>query len=123
MKESHSFQNDVHDVYGNDITGKPSRDIQDNVCSFLIAMAREKASDSQMKILKENYGRRNKACVDKVIEIYKDLDILGEYYKLEKEYLEKTSEKIRNIPDEFTRSLIEKLAYVQSFGVIGVPPY
>ncbi|XP_044746888.1 farnesyl pyrophosphate synthase 1-like [Coccinella septempunctata] len=118
----YSAQNDVLDVYGQHITGKNSTDIQDNNCTYLIAMALEKASGTQKKILKENYGKKDQKCVDKVKEIYDELDLIGEYYKLEEKYLEKASEEIRKIPDEFTRSLIEKLAYVQSFGLIGVNP-
>ncbi|XP_045460109.1 farnesyl pyrophosphate synthase 1-like [Harmonia axyridis] len=118
-----AFQNDLLDIYGEDEGGKSSRDIQENRGTYLIAVARQKANYSQMKILKNCYGKQDQKSIDTVRGIYDELDVLGEYYKLEEKYLEKASEEIRNIKDEFCRSLIEQLAYFQSFGVIGVPPH
>ncbi|XP_045483525.1 farnesyl pyrophosphate synthase 1-like isoform X1 [Harmonia axyridis] len=116
-------QNDLLDIYGEDLAGKSGKDIGDNRITYLIAMAQRKASDSQMKRLRNNYGKRDPECIAAVKEIYDELDILGEYYKQEEEYLEKVSEEIQKIPHGFSRTLIEKIAYVQSFGLIGVPPF
>ncbi|XP_044747455.1 farnesyl pyrophosphate synthase-like [Coccinella septempunctata] len=118
-----SIQNDIADCYGNDVTGKSCVDIQDKRCSFPIVTALQKANPVQRKILEDCYGFKDEQKIEKVKEVYEELDILNEYYKTEELHLQKISEEIEKIPDEFTRSLMWKIAYVNSFGQLGEPPY
>ncbi|ONK68533.1 uncharacterized protein A4U43_C05F12930 [Asparagus officinalis] len=50
-------------------------DIEDFKCSWLIVQALERANENQMKLLSENYGKSDPACVTKVKAVYNDLNL------------------------------------------------
>ncbi|XP_025013789.1 farnesyl pyrophosphate synthase isoform X2 [Ricinus communis] len=71
-----SVQDDYQDCFGDPkITGKVGTDIEDCKCSWFIVKALELADENQKKVLYENYGKADPACVAKVKEIYEVLDL------------------------------------------------
>lgn len=83
----------------------------------------QKANPTQRKVLEECYGHKDEQKVKRVLEIFEEIDILNEYYKIEEEYVHRIHDEVEKIPDEFTRSLMRKLAYAHTFGQVGEPPY
>ncbi|CAL1384786.1 unnamed protein product [Linum trigynum] len=86
------IQNDYLDCYGDPkVTGKVGTDIEDRKCSWLVVKALELANEEQKKLLQENYGQQDPACVAKVKELYDLLDLQSVYSMYEKETYEKLS--------------------------------
>ncbi|GAB2216002.1 hypothetical protein Droror1_Dr00023769 [Drosera rotundifolia] len=50
-------------------------DIEDFKCSWLVVKALEISNDEQKKLLYDNYGKDDAACVAKVKELYKELNL------------------------------------------------
>ncbi|KAL2894489.1 Farnesyl pyrophosphate synthase 2 [Bienertia sinuspersici] len=50
-------------------------DIEDSKCTWLVVKALEFCNDEQKKVLYENYGKDDLACVAKVKELYNVIDI------------------------------------------------
>lgn len=106
------LQDDFLDCFGDPVTiGKIGTDIQDNKCSWLINQALARASPEQMavlevskltfnwnNILKENYGRNDPAKVDKVKQIYKELDL----EKVYRDYEQSSFAEIQHMIDDVT---------------------
>ncbi|KAL3287254.1 hypothetical protein HHI36_001731 [Cryptolaemus montrouzieri] len=111
------------DCYGEKEGKKPGTDNQENRRIYLIAMALNKASPPQRKILEESYGRRDEEMIQKVKDIYNELDIIGEFYKMEDIIHDQILNEIKKIPEEFARLLMGKWAYVFTYGKIGTPSY
>ncbi|KAK9872494.1 hypothetical protein WA026_017960 [Henosepilachna vigintioctopunctata] len=117
----YTMQNDILDCYGEEFGAKPGTDIQERRCTVLILAALRKASPGQRKLLDECYGVKDDEKIRKVKQIYEELDVLGECYKLEKKLYDRIRTDMKNIPDDFTRSIMENLSYVYTFGEIGKP--
>ncbi|PKA61464.1 Farnesyl pyrophosphate synthase 1 [Apostasia shenzhenica] len=67
---------DYLDCFGDpEFIGKIGTDIEDFKCSWLVVKALEIANENQMKILSENYGKSDPACVAKIKALYKDLNL------------------------------------------------
>lgn len=76
--EYFQIQDDYLDCYGEpEVIGKIGTDIQDNKCSWLVIQALEKTKDSpeQRQILMENYGKGEAEKVEKVKQLYRDLNL------------------------------------------------
>ncbi|KAK4337069.1 hypothetical protein RND71_043699 [Anisodus tanguticus] len=70
------IQDDYLDAFGDPkVIGKIGTDIQDGKCCWPIVMSLKLATNDQKEILYENYGIDNEDCVQKVKEIYKELNI------------------------------------------------
>ncbi|KAK9872496.1 hypothetical protein WA026_017962 [Henosepilachna vigintioctopunctata] len=115
----YTAQNDMLDCYGEEFGAKPGNDIQENRCTALIVLALRKASPKQRKQLEECYGVDDELKINTVKEIYEELDIVGEYHKFEADIHNKIAKEIEEIPDKLTLLLMEKLAYIYTFGRIG----
>ncbi|KAL4340663.1 hypothetical protein GQ457_08G007860 [Hibiscus cannabinus] len=91
----HQVQDDFLDCFGDpEVTGKIRTDIEDFKCSWLVVKALERADDNQKKLLYENYGKADRACIAKVKELYKTLDIQGAFAEFERENYEKITKQV-----------------------------
>ena len=64
LGEYFQVQDDYLDCYGApEVIGKIGTDILDNKCSWNINVALANATPEQRKVLDENYGRKDKACL------------------------------------------------------------
>jgi len=76
----YQIQDDFIDVFGTEaVSGKKGTDIQDGKCCWPIIRALEKASPEQKKILKENFGKPNNVCVEKVKAVMEAVGIREDY--------------------------------------------
>ena len=103
-------QDDWIDLYGSSAkTGKIGTDIPDGKCTWLFGKAMELANDQQKRELKENVGHEDKEKINKVIQIYKDLNV--EKYCLEhqdSEY-EKLKKMLNDVDPRVPKGLKEFL--------------
>ncbi|XP_054165527.1 uncharacterized protein LOC128963085 [Oppia nitens] len=86
LKIGHMFQvqDDYLDCYGDSaIIGKIGTDIEEGKCCWPIIKAFEVSNEKQMATIKENYGIKDGDCVQKVKEIYNELNIKDLYHKEE----------------------------------------
>ncbi|RKP24116.1 farnesyl pyrophosphate synthase [Syncephalis pseudoplumigaleata] len=83
-------QDDYLDCFGDpEVIGKIGTDIEDNKCSWLIVQALDRASAEQRQVLHAHYGRRSAEDVEKIKQIYCDLDLSAVYHAYEeKSYAE-----------------------------------
>lgn len=78
------IQDDYLDLYGDPlVTGKIGTDIQEGKCSWLIIMALELADETQMEILKANYGKNDLESVYRVKEVFNQLRLKQWFFNLE----------------------------------------
>ncbi|KAM5129487.1 farnesyl pyrophosphate synthase-like [Mantella aurantiaca] len=84
--EFFQIQDDYLDCYGDPgVMGKIGTDIQDNKCGWLVVEALKRVSPEQRKILEENYGREQAERVQRVKELYEELNMKEVYRQYEEE--------------------------------------
>lgn len=80
------IQDDYLDCYGDpEVVGKIGTDIQENKCSWLVIQALKKASASQREILENNYADKDPSKVQKVKDLYIELQLKALYHEFEEE--------------------------------------
>jgi farnesyl diphosphate synthase len=86
MGEYFQIQDDFLDCYGDPkVIGKVGTDIQDNKCSWLVIQALKRCTLKQRKVLEKNYGQQDLAKVNKVKELYNELNLATVFKKYEDE--------------------------------------
>lgn len=86
MGEFFQIQDDYLDCYGDPkVIGKIGTDIQDNKCGWLIIQALSRANPDQLKVLHDNYARKDEINVQWVKAVYLELDIAKVYHDYEDE--------------------------------------
>lgn len=77
-------QDDFLDCYGTfEQIGKVGTDIMDNKCGWLVVQALELGTPEQIKLLEDNYARKDKECEARVKALYVDLGLDAHYKKFE----------------------------------------
>ncbi|KAL4449400.1 hypothetical protein ABPG77_007044 [Micractinium sp. CCAP 211/92] len=113
MGQYFQIQDDFLDCFGDpEVIGKIGTDIQDNKCSWLVVQALQRASDEQKKAIEENYGKDEEAAVQKVKEVYRQLDLEGVFRRYEQESYEglvKTIEGQDLLPQGVFTMLLKKI--------------
>ncbi|KAE8654163.1 Farnesyl pyrophosphate synthase 1 [Hibiscus syriacus] len=101
-------QDDFLDCFGDpEVIGKVGTDIEDFKCSWLVVKALERADEEQKKLLYENYGKADPACVAKVKELYQTLDIQGAFAEYESKSYEKITKKIECHPSKAVQAVLK----------------
>lgn len=78
-------QDDFLDCFGDpEFIGKIGTDIEDFKCSWLVVQALEKATDDQLSILSESYGKSDPTHVVRVKTLYKDLNLQEVFLEYER---------------------------------------
>ncbi|XP_073493372.1 farnesyl pyrophosphate synthase-like isoform X1 [Phyllobates terribilis] len=86
MGEFFQIQDDYLDCYGDpSITGKIGTDIQDNKCGWLVVEALKRVTPEQRDVLQENYGQDDTEKVQRVKQLYEELDLSGVYMRYEED--------------------------------------
>ncbi|XWS27691.1 hypothetical protein CRYUN_Cryun25bG0002900 [Craigia yunnanensis] len=102
------IQDDFLDCFGDpEVIGKVGTDIEDFKCSWLVVKALERANEDQKKLLYENYGKADQACVAKVKELYKTLDIQGAFAEYESKSYEKIIKQIEAHPSKAVQAVLK----------------
>lgn len=109
-------QDDYLDSFGNPKTmGKPSSDIAQNKCSWLVVKAYELGNEEQKQILKDNYGlgKESTATNEKrVKDVYIQLKVDEEYKTFEESTYQSILTKIANLSDKLPTSIFSETAEV-----------
>uniref|UniRef100_A0A8R1HL75 Farnesyl pyrophosphate synthase n=1 Tax=Caenorhabditis japonica TaxID=281687 RepID=A0A8R1HL75_CAEJA len=97
-------QDDFLDVYGDPIvTGKIGTDIQDGKCTWLAVRALQKMQNTQSPALYEEFksvfGSTEPEKVDRVKEIYEQLELSHEFRRFEQHFSEEIKKSVSEIPD------------------------
>ncbi|XP_077112456.1 farnesyl pyrophosphate synthase-like isoform X2 [Ranitomeya variabilis] len=86
LGEFFQIQDDYLDCYGDpSITGKIGTDIQDNKCSWLVMEALKRVTPKQRDVLQENYGQDDTEKVQRVKQLYEELDLSEVYTQYEED--------------------------------------
>ncbi|VAH21769.1 unnamed protein product [Triticum turgidum subsp. durum] len=93
------------DCYGDpEFIGKIGTDIEDYKCSWLVVQALERADESQKSI---NYGKKDPACVAKVKDLYKELN-LESYKKLIADIEAQPSDAVQKVLKSFLHKIYKR---------------
>ncbi|EFN59689.1 hypothetical protein CHLNCDRAFT_33543 [Chlorella variabilis] len=107
------IQDDYLDCFGDpEVIGKIGTDIQDNKCSWLVVQALTRASEEQKAAIEESYGKDEEAAVQRVKEVYRQLDLEGLFKKYEQDshdQLVKTIEGQDLLPQGVFTMLLKKI--------------
>ncbi|CAH1169120.1 unnamed protein product [Phyllotreta striolata] len=107
------IQNDYQEVFlPTSENKKDRRDIQQGTNTWCLAKALELASESQMKVLKENYGKNDDESAMKIEEIYRDLKLDEIYLKIEEEYFEKVNKRLDILPNILPKSFFWNMMHI-----------
>ncbi|XP_041379787.1 farnesyl pyrophosphate synthase-like [Gigantopelta aegis] len=97
MGEFFQIQDDYLDCFGEpSITGKGGSDIEQSKCTWLIVQALDHVNDQQKDILKANYGKSDPVCVQKVKELYNELNLKELYHQYEESSYKQLMSLIEN---------------------------
>lgn len=100
------IQDDYLDCFGDpEVIGKIGTDIQENKCSWLVIQALKRVNPEQRAVLQNNYGCDDQMKVQKVKELYKQLDLQAVY----KEYEENSFNSLMNLIDKKCDDLPKKV--------------
>ncbi|KAI5674655.1 hypothetical protein M9H77_15019 [Catharanthus roseus] len=101
-------QDDYLDCFGDpSVIGKIGTDIQDFKCSWVVVKALELSNEDQKKLLYENYGKEDPACVAKVKELYHDLKIKDIFLEYESKSYQKLIKDIEAHPSAPVQSVLK----------------
>ncbi|KAK2640015.1 hypothetical protein Ddye_027810 [Dipteronia dyeriana] len=101
-------QDDYLDCFGApEVIGKVGTDIEDFKCSWLVVKALECCNEEQKKLLYENYGKADPACVAKVKELYNALDLQGVFTQFESKSYEKLIKSIESHPSKAVQAVLK----------------
>nr|XP_060614130.1 farnesyl pyrophosphate synthase [Anolis sagrei ordinatus] len=84
MGEFFQIQDDFLDCFGDPaVTGKVGTDIEDNKCSWLVVQCLKRVSAEQKQVLEANYGQKDPEKVERVKQLYEELDLKTVYQNYE----------------------------------------
>lgn len=101
-------QDDYLDCFADpEVLGKIGTDIQDFKCSWLVVKALEHCNEEQKKLLHENYGKNDAACIAKVKALYNDLKLEDVYLEYEKNKYEGLINSIESQPNKAVQAVLK----------------
>lgn len=107
------IQDDYLDVYGDpEVIGKVGTDIQDAKCSWLVVQALKHATSEQRDRIKTNYGKDDTGCIEKVKQVFNELDLTARFKAFEEESYKLLSAEIEQttvVPKEAFTGLLAKI--------------
>ncbi|XP_063296160.1 farnesyl pyrophosphate synthase isoform X1 [Pelobates fuscus] len=106
MGEFFQIQDDYLDCFGDpSVTGKIGTDIQDNKCGWLVVNALRRVTPDQRKILEENYGQHDMEKVQRVKQLYEELDMPSVY----KQYEEDSYQRLQLLISQHANGLSKEI--------------
>lgn len=106
------IQDDYLDCFGDpEVMGKIGTDIEDFKCSWLFVQALERIDEKRKDILFENYGKSDAACVAKVKDLYKELNLESVFSEYETEIYEKMISDIDTQPNEALQAVLKSFLH------------
>ncbi|CAJ0954799.1 unnamed protein product [Ranitomeya imitator] len=112
MGEFFQIQDDYLDCYGDpSITGKIGTDIQDNKCGWLVVEALKRVTPEQRDVLQENYGQDDTEKVERVKQLYEELDLSEVYMKYEEDSYQRLQTLISQHANGLSKEIFLGLAH------------
>ncbi|KAG2600110.1 farnesyl pyrophosphate synthase-like isoform X2 [Panicum virgatum] len=103
---------DYLDCFGDPVfIGKIGTDIEEYKCSWLVVQALKHADVNQTSILFENYGKSDPACVAKVKDLYKELNLELVFREYERELYIKLIANIKAQPNKAVQTLLKSFLH------------
>ncbi|XP_050550687.1 uncharacterized protein LOC118266240 isoform X2 [Spodoptera frugiperda] len=100
-------QDDYLDVYGTEtITGKNGRDIQEGKCTWFSVTALQRCNSAQLSIFKEYYGSNDLEHVQRIKQLYDELNLRHVYEQYELKMYDDLLHQINELPHEGGRKLL-----------------
>ena len=75
-------------------------DIQEGKCSWVVLTVFSMCSEEHREVLKQNYGKNDRECVNRVKAVMSAYDVQSAYHACEAETLQTVNTLIREIPDK-----------------------
>ncbi|KAJ0046654.1 hypothetical protein Pint_03748 [Pistacia integerrima] len=103
-------QDDYLDCFGTpEVIGKVILELILKILSapWLVVKAMERCNEEQKKLLIENYGKEDPACVAKVKELYNTIDLQGAFVEYENESYGKLIKSIEAHPSKAIQALLK----------------
>ncbi|KAM8921187.1 farnesyl pyrophosphate synthase [Pelodytes ibericus] len=111
MGEFFQIQDDYLDCFGDpDVTGKIGTDIQDNKCGWLVVEALQRVTPKQRKILEDNYGQDSAEMVQRVKQLYEELDLSSVYKQYEEASFQRLQQLISQHANNLSKEIFHSLA-------------
>lgn len=108
MGEFFQIQDDFLDCFGDPVViGKNGTDIQDGKCTWLAVVALQRANPSQRQLIENHYGSSNSEDVQKIKDLYEELQLPHTYSV----YEEATYDLLRTQIQQVTRGLPHDLFF------------
>ncbi|KAF5287012.1 hypothetical protein FQA39_LY16126 [Lamprigera yunnana] len=96
-----TVQDDMLDVYGAyELYGKKCSDISSSQCTWLIINAIKHSNKMQLKLLENNYGKKNDVCENVVKNVFRELDLIRLFWNFKQYFMEEVKREIELIPHE-----------------------
>ncbi|XP_068108657.1 farnesyl pyrophosphate synthase-like [Hyperolius riggenbachi] len=106
-------QDDYLDCFGDpSVMGKASTDIQENKCTWLVIEALKRVTPEQRRLLEENYGQDEAEKVQRVKQLYVELDLPTIYRQYEEESYQKLQTLISQHANGLSRDIYLGIAHV-----------
>ena len=110
LGEYFQIQDDYLDAFGApEVIGKVGTDIRDNKCSWLVNQALERCTPAQRKVLEENYGRKDDEKEERVVRLYREMELDKVYLAEEERRVKELREMIAAVDESggLKRSVFE----------------
>jgi len=121
LEMGHLFQvqDDYLDCFGDpEVTGKVGTDIQDCKCSWLCVVALQRATPEQKAIIMENYGIDKPENIQKIKELYREMDIPKVFNTYEEQTYQLISTHIQEmgygLPKQLFIDMLQKIYHRSS---------
>ncbi|CAH1108211.1 unnamed protein product [Psylliodes chrysocephalus] len=80
------------------------------LCSWLAIKSLEKGSGNQKRVLLEHYGKPDHVSINRINNLYRDLNMPAEFEDFKNENYEYVNKKIEKIKDELMKKCLSKVA-------------
>ncbi|KAK8798275.1 hypothetical protein WA588_003360, partial [Blastocystis sp. NMH] len=95
------IRDDYLDVFADpSVLKKEGTDIQEGKCSWVVLTVFSMCSEKDRDVLKQNYGKNDRECVDRVKAVMNAYDVHSAYHACEAETLQTVNTLISAVPDK-----------------------
>ena len=110
MGEYFQVQDDYLDCFGDpEVIGKVGTDIQDNKCSWLVVQALDRCTPTQRAVLEKNYGEDDAKKVERVKQLYRQLELPELFAKYEEESYDEIQRELDSVTPPELREVFDLL--------------
>lgn len=113
--ELFQIQDDILDCYGDTtVTGKAGTDIQEGKCTWLAVQALQNCNQTQRALFEENYASPDPDKVERIKQLYEELQLKDLYKKLEIAKYKSILDQLKLLPSDTSPAIFFKLLEILS---------